>query len=101
MISQARRSALLTAVLFFATPLAADPVEAPDAGPPAEEVPSAALAREAQTIIDAVLEHHVDPPTRQEMWLAGARAVLAKAGVIHHPGLSAEISRMTAPEDFA
>jgi carboxyl-terminal processing protease len=99
MTNQAIRAGFFAAGLLLVTPLAADPVPAPSSGAPVEDA-GAALAREAQIVIDAILEHHVDPPTRQEMWLAGARAVLANAGVVQHPGLSAEISRLTAPDDF-
>jgi C-terminal peptidase prc len=101
MAIQVIRNGLFVASLFVAMPLAADPVAAPSSDAPVEESGGETLAREAQIVIDAVLENHIDPPTRQEMWLAGARAVLAKAGVIHRPGLSAELSRLTAPEDFA
>ena len=59
------------------------------------------LAREAQAITDVVLAQHVDPPTRQEMWLTGTKAMLATAGVVDRAGLSAEISRLTTHEQFA
>src|SRR6516165_1393588 len=85
---------LLAIVWFFVSiPLFADPLEA--IPPPENRLPGEALAREAQTIIDTVLEHHLDPPTRQEMWLAGTRALLAKVGVTQRPGLSSEISQLT------
>src|SRR5262245_1171658 len=100
MTIQAIRTGFFAAVLLLVTPLAADSLPTPSPGAPVEEDAGTALARQAQIVIDAILEHHVDPPTRQEMWLAGARAVLAKAGVVQHPGLSAEISGLTAPDDF-
>ena len=91
---------LLAIVWFFVSiPLFADPLEA--IPPPENRLPGEALAREAQTIIDTVLEHHLDPPTRQEMWLAGTRALLAKVGVTQRPGLSSEISQLTTPAQFA
>lgn len=66
-----------------------------------ERLPFETLAREVQSITDAVLAQHVDPPTRQEMWLAGTKAMLAKAGVVHPAGVSAEISRLTTAEQLA
>ncbi len=75
------------------------------AEPPAESISDnegriafETLARTAQSITEAVLAHHVDPPTRQEMWLAGTKAMLAKAGVVHHAALSSEISQLTTAE---
>jgi carboxyl-terminal processing protease len=59
------------------------------------------LARQVQSITDVVLAQHVNPPTRQEMWLAGTKALLAKAGIVHYAGLSAEISRLTTAEQLA
>jgi carboxyl-terminal processing protease len=91
---------VMVVCFILARSLVADPDHPPPSGPPAGEIASEALAREAQTIIDAVLEHHIDPPTRQEMWLAGARALLAKAGVTRHPGLSAKISQLTTAAQF-
>src|SRR5262245_1709385 len=95
------RNVFFAASLSAAMPLAADPVGDPQAAPPAGEVPVEALAREVQTVIDAILKHHIDPPTRQELWLAGAKAVLTRAGVVQYPGLSAEVSGLSSSNDFA
>jgi len=101
MTIHAIRTAFFAAVVLLMTPLAADPLPAPASGAPVEEAPSEALAREVQTVIDAILKHHIEPPTRQELWLAGARAVLTRAGVVQYPGLSAEVSGLSSSNDFA
>jgi carboxyl-terminal processing protease len=51
-------------------------------------------------LIDVVLEHHVDPPTRHEMILAGAKALFR--GAQSHPpfGLSERVSRLSSPQQF-
>jgi len=100
MTTQAIRTGFFTAVLLLVTPLAADPIPAPSSVAGDDGDAGQALAREAQIVIDAILEHHIDPPARQQMWLDGARAVLAKSGVIRHPELSTAISRLTTPDDF-
>src|SRR5437879_5061913 len=57
--------------------------------------PSTEPASRAWAITDAVLTHHVDPPTRQEMLLAGIRAV-AKAGHDETPAdLARRVSEIT------
>src|SRR5262249_44070185 len=57
MTIQAIRTGFFAAVLLLVTPLAADPVPAPSSGAPVEDA-GAALAREAQIVIDAILDHH-------------------------------------------
>src|SRR5262245_6372377 len=95
------RNVFFAASIFAAMPLAADPVADPQAGPPADEASGEALAREVQTLIDAILQHHIDPPTRQELWLAGARAVVTMVGVGPYPVLSADVSGLSNSSDFA
>lgn len=92
---------VMAAIWLPNRPVVADPPKGADTVAPAEDIDFEALVREAQTVIDAVLEHHLDPPTRQELWLAGAKALLAKVGVTHRPGLSAEISKLTTTDQFA
>src|SRR4051794_8535630 len=87
-MAMSRCSQAVLAVLFFCVPALAGPEEA--ARPRAKELtvgadqPAAgqekpfdatALARRVWTITDLVLEHHVRPPTRQEMLLAGVKAL--------------------------
>src|SRR5687768_2502373 len=42
-------------------------------------------------ISDTVLEHHIDPPTRQEMLLGAARALYGSAGLPLPAGMSRRI----------
>jgi C-terminal peptidase prc len=95
---QTRLNGLFVAVFFLTSSLAAEPVVGLS---PADENSAEVLARHAQAVIDAVLDNHLDPPTRQEMWLAGTKALLAEVGITHRPGLSAEISQLATPGQFA
>ncbi len=59
------------------------------------------LAKLAVQITDAVLDHHLDPPARQQMLLDGMKALYDKA---HEPvpsGLSRRVSGLTTPEQLA
>ena len=86
-----RRSLALFVMLAWAAP--ARPA---DTGTPPPE-----LAGRAWAITDVVLDRHVDPPTRQQMILAGLRA-LHKAGKIPSPpGLARRVSALQAPEPLA
>src|SRR5579863_2283504 len=88
-------------MLLHSTPLLADSKEKPE--PCVQEQPLSieTLTQQVEEIIDAVLAHHINPPTRQEMWLAGAKAMLARVGATQYGGLSAEISQMTTPAQFS
>ena len=78
-----------------ATALADSPPAATEAADPA------GVAARAWAIADAVLARHVEPPARQQMFLAGIRA-LAKAG--HHPtpaNLARRASDLSTPGQLA
>jgi C-terminal processing protease CtpA/Prc len=51
-------------------------------------------------ITDVVLDHHVDPPTRQEMILAGLKVALAEAKVPPMPDLGRRVSDVKTTEDL-
>jgi carboxyl-terminal processing protease len=51
-------------------------------------------------VIDAVQEHHVDPPTRQEMLLQGIKSLLKAADVPAPAGLSDRISHLTTMDQY-
>src|SRR5687767_12438501 len=57
-------------------------------------------ANRALTLIDVILEHHVDPPTRHEMILGGARESFRAAQMPQPVGLSQRISRLDDAEQF-
>jgi carboxyl-terminal processing protease len=58
------------------------------------------LAMLVQNVIDTVLEHHVDPPARQQMILTAIKAVYKAAGVPVPGGLSRRVSMVTTPEQL-
>ena len=66
----------------------------------ADEVVPPGLADRAWSIADAVVTHHLAAPTRQEMLLAGIRAVLEEAGAPTPPGLASRVSNVVTPEQF-
>jgi carboxyl-terminal processing protease len=75
------------------------PTAAPgDANEPAQR--AAAFARRLWAVADLVLEKHIDPCTRQEMLLAGTRALLQAAGTTPPPDLAGRMSALTTREQF-
>ncbi len=63
------------------------------------QVSSEQTSRRCLDVIDLVLAHHIDPPTRQQMLLCGARAVFDKAG--ERPrDLSQSISKLSSDQQF-
>ncbi|MDR3632566.1 MAG: S41 family peptidase [Isosphaeraceae bacterium] len=73
---------------------------APGADARAESAP-AGLAARAWAITDTVLDHHISPPTRQQMMLDGLRALYKAAGVPEPSGLARKVSLATNAEQFA
>ena len=59
------------------------------------------LAKRIGEITDAVLEHHIDPPARQQMILGGIKALYTAAGLPVPLGLSRRVSALTTPEQLA
>jgi carboxyl-terminal processing protease len=62
---------------------------------------SAEFAKRIVEITDAILEHSVDPPTRQQMIQSGFKALYKAAGSPVPPGLSRRLSAIAAPEQLA
>ena len=48
-----------------------------------------------------MLEHHIDPPARQQMVLSGIKAMYRAAGVPGPPGLGRRVSAVSTPEQLA
>ena len=71
----------------------------PKPSAPDRKVP-ADLAKRVLEITDAVLEHHIDPPTRQQMVLGGIKALYRTAGLPVPQGLSRRISELATAEQF-
>jgi carboxyl-terminal processing protease len=59
------------------------------------------LAQRVQEITDVVLEHHLDPPARQQMILSGIKALDQAAGVPVPAGLGRRVSAAATPEQIA
>ena len=97
--------ATLLCLLAFAMAASSGSVRADGPGPSSATVPAPAmpadLARQVQEITDAVLEHHIDPPARQQMVLSGIKAMYRAAGVAGPPGLGRRASAVLTPEQLA
>src|SRR5262245_54542193 len=59
------------------------------------------LAQQAQAVTDAVLEHHIDPPARQQMILSGLKALYRVAGLPAPAELGRRASAVATPEQLA
>jgi C-terminal peptidase prc len=69
--------------------------------PPATELKSPReLGKHIQDITDTILRHHLDPPTRQQMILAGIKGLYEAAGLPTPAGLSRRVSALTTAEQF-
>ena len=83
----------------------ADGPQSPRTTAPTAPVPAPAmppdLARHVQEVTDTVLEHHIDPPARQQMILSGIKALYRAAGVPVPLGLGRRVSAVTTPEQLA
>jgi C-terminal peptidase prc len=70
--------------------------------PPAKDPPSPTRAfRTAWALSEVVLDNHVAPPTRQEMFLGAAQGLLAAADVPAPADLSRRVSGLATQEQFA
>jgi carboxyl-terminal processing protease len=59
------------------------------------------LGKHVQDITETVLRHHLDPPARQQMVLAGIKGLYEAAGLPIPAGLSRRVSALTTPEQFS
>lgn len=91
-IGASSRPLALVLLLAVSSPTAASD---PPASPPPD------LAARIRELSDAVLEHHVAPPTRQQMVLAGIRSVCDAAGVPAPAGLAKRASERTTADQLA
>lgn len=85
--------ALLTVAIVCSTTAKA-------ASDPAATAMPGDLAPRVMAITDAVLEHHIDPPSRQQMILAGIKAAHEAAGVPAPAGLARRVSALAAPAEI-
>jgi C-terminal peptidase prc len=63
--------------------------------------PMSEPAARAWAVTDAVLARHVDPPLRQQMVLAGVKAMVTSARVATPGGLARRVSDLSGPEQLA
>jgi C-terminal peptidase prc len=61
----------------------------------------AGLAMLVQSVVDTVLEHHIDPPARQQMILTGIQELYKAAGAPVPQQLSRRVSAVTTDEQLA
>jgi hypothetical protein len=66
----------LLVIVAIGMPMRAAGAHEPDDRAAEEDLDLEALVREAETLIDVVLQHHLAPPARQEMWRAGAMRIV-------------------------
>lgn len=92
------RRAALMALFISATLGAATKADGPRSTTPAMPPD---LARRVQEVTDTVLEHHIDPPARQQMILSAIKAVHAAAGVPAPPELRRRVSAIATPDQVA
>ena len=62
---------------------------------------AADVARRVMEITDAVLEHHIDPPARQQMILDGIEGLYQAAGLPDPVALSMRVSSVTTRDQLA
>jgi carboxyl-terminal processing protease len=87
---------LSPAIAGFQSARADEPRPAASSG---SQLPSG-LAMRIEQLTDVVLEHHIDPPTRQQMILSGLKALYRAAGKPVPAGLSGRLSAVTTREQF-
>ena len=54
----------------------------------------------ALAVMDLVMQHHIDPPTRQEMILAGTKALYRADNRLPPKGLSSRVSELAQPAEI-
>ena len=92
-------------IVAFLTLLAVPIAIAQETGGPAsnsgpEAVASDDMAEYLFALSEVVLERHVDPPTRQQMYLSGTKALFKAAGVRTTAEPSRRISALSSKEEF-
>jgi carboxyl-terminal processing protease len=58
------------------------------------------FTRRLWAVTELVLDHHVDPPARQQMLLAGVKELLSQNGKPIPPALGRRVSAVTTPEEL-
>jgi C-terminal peptidase prc len=71
----------------------------PDAGAPAERFRK--IARRVWGVTEAILKHHLEPCPRDEMLLAGVKALLAEGKAAEPAGLDRQVAGVRSAEQLA
>jgi carboxyl-terminal processing protease len=87
------------AAFFCSRAAFADEASPPRSSPAPTPPPD--LARRIGEITDAVLQHHIDPPARQQMILSAIKALYKASGEPVPPGLGRRVSALTTPDQLA
>lgn len=98
-----RRPLLLNvffAVVFSGSGLIATADEADVSNSKKDESSSFSLGSRVLTVTEVVMKNHIDPPTRQQMILAGIKALYRADKRLAPKGLSERISALATPEQI-
>ena len=88
----------VAALVYSQAAIADEPSPTPSRSAP--KVP-ADLGKRICDITDAVLEHHIDPPVRQQMIHGAIKGLYKKAELPVPSGLSRRVSSLTTPDQLA
>ena len=91
-----RRQLYCVVTLLVSTPVTGAWAAGDDQEDPGRESTALPLA-----VIDVVLQNHIDPPTRQEMILAGTKALYRADDRLPPNGLSRRVSELARPDEIA
>jgi carboxyl-terminal processing protease len=93
----------LSGLIVVSAAMAGSRAASADEPVPARSTPSqlpSGLATRIQHITDVIMEHHIDPPARQQMILSGIKALYKAAGLPVPAGLSSRVSAVTTIEQL-
>ena len=104
-MKQSIRKTLISIVASSVAALASLQAALADGPPPSPSALSPKLLpdlpKRVQEITEVVLEHHIDPPARQQMILSGIKALYQAAGLPAPAGLGRRVSAVATPEQLA
>jgi len=73
------------------------PTDAPQPATPTAGLDIGSLVTRGDVLIDVILDHHIDPPKRQELWLGGIQEMLLRARMPSRPGAETRARRAIDP----
>lgn len=93
-------SAVLSTAILLGTVFFSDVVRGEDAVSPNHAAEIERHSRRLMTVIELVLDHHIEPPTRQEMLVAALRNFCETGKQSIPAGLSRRVSDLTTPQEI-